>query len=608
MSQHKYRQINNTKVLIAFLVFFLMTINSLALNNPLNLRRSCKAANDSDIVLKWTIPNDVCNSFRAYYIYGRKDAFSAFGLIDSVTILNQAQYDHKGAFLLANTWQYFVVLHTDCSGQPTQSSDTLSIDLTQTNNQYIDSVSTDPVTGKYIIGWKINTSPDLAGYKIYTISGANNLVLTDVDNTTNFFTDNTSSPSTATKNYTIAAYDSCNNITAILDKHTPILLSVSFDSCSHAFDFSWSGYIGFPLLKYEIMASINGNPFFKIKDITNVNGILKSTIVDTAFHDGDNACFYVRVINSSNTSISSSSNRVCLIAKFISLASVNYIADVKVIDNSTVNIRWITNQYTFISSVHFQQSTDGLSFKTIEVLNPILDSYTFVVDSLSTSTTKYFFRTIIYNTCNQAQDTCLVCNSILLQAKKVNITSNRINWSEYLIFDASVEKYEIYQGTGDPIIGHSYTLLTTVIPDSLGYSDMMFPADILNDGVCYYVLAYEKAGNTFGIINGVSKSNEVCVPGELVVFFPNAFNPNSHLETNSNFKPKGLYINYQKSWIKIYNRWGQLVYESDNLLKGWDGTDSDGNILPSEQYVYLAHIASLKNNGQNLKGIVNLIR
>lgn len=589
-------------------MLFFIPQHLFAINNPLNLRRGCKALNDSDIILKWRVPNDLCTSFQAYYIYGRKDSFSAFGLIDSVKTLSQQQYTHKGAFLLANTWQYFIVLHNDCFGNPTISSDTISIDLTQTNSQYIDSVSVDPVTGKYIIGWKVNTSNDLAGYKIYTINGANNIILADVDYSTVFFSDISSSPTTTVKTYAIAAYDSCNNITAIIDKHTPIKLSVSFDSCSHRFSLNWSDYIGFPILKYQILASINGNPFFKIQDFLTVAGVLSYNFSDTLFHDGDNVCFVVRAFHASDPSISSTSNKTYLVIKFVSLAHLNYISQVNVINKNSIRIDWITDQPFFISAVYFQQSTDGLNYTTRKIISPSLNTFSFVADSLNADETKYFFRTIVFNGCNQAQDTSTFCNSILLNAKKITSSANRVSWNSYLNFDANVEKYEIYQGTGDPSSGHTYFNVATVVADSIGFTDVKFPDDILNDGVCYYVVAYEKPGNAFGVNGAACKSNEICVPGELLVFFPNAFMPLSLIEKNKVFKPRGLYIDYANSWMTIYNRWGETIYECNDLLTGWNGTNTSGTPVPVGQYIYVSSIASLKGKGQNIKGIVNLIR
>lgn len=596
------------KTALVFVLFFFFSLPLIAINGPLNLRRGCKAFNDSDVVVKWNQPSDICGSFQSYHIYARKDSFSPFNLIDSVNLITQTQYTHKGAFLLANSWQYFIIIHFDCSGQPTISSDTITIDLTQTANQFIDSVSVDPVSGKYIVGWKTNTSLDLAGYKIYIVSGANNIIIGDVSNSTNLFSDFSSNPSSTTRTYSIAAYDSCNNITAIIDKHTPILLSVSFDSCSRSFSIKWNAYIGFNSSRYEILASINGGGYYTVKTIGGSFANYNETISDTAFHDGDNVCFRVRVFGTTLPQVSSTSNTVCYLIKFINQATINYISQINVISNSQIQIDWLTDDYSLVSKLTLQQSTDGIIFKNKISLTPLQNNIVLLADTLQTDVLVYYYRIIIYNTCNQIQDTSLVCNSILLNAIKISSASNKLTWNKYNLFDAGVNSYEVFQGTGDPLVGHTFSSINNTHPDSIYYNDNNFPQNILNDGVCYYVVANENSGNQYGVSQARCKSNEVCVPGSLIVYFPNAFNPNSQNVKNTVFKPSGVYIDYTNSWLKVYNRWGELVYETNDLLLGWNGNDMNGSPLPPDQYVFCSLVASLKDKDQNIKGTVNLIR
>jgi gliding motility-associated-like protein len=62
-------------------------------------------------------------------------------------------------------------------------------------------------------------------------------------------------------------------------------------------------------------------------------------------------------------------------------------------------------------------------------------------------------------------------------------------------------------------------------------------------------------------------------------FTPNAFSPNGD-GLNDFFKVNALYKNVSFNMV-IYNRWGQLVFESDNIDQGWDGSWG-GQICPPE--------------------------
>jgi gliding motility-associated-like protein len=581
-------------------------IHSFGITDPLNLRRACKAANDSDIVLKWNIPNDGCNSFISYDIYARKDLSSSFTLIDSVKSYSQLQYTHKGAFLQANSWQYFVIVRNDCTGSPTLSSDTLNIDLTQPIDQYIDSVSVDPVSGKYIIGWKTNTSLDLAGYKIYEVIGSNNIEITDLSNTTNQFTDISSDPQSNNKIYSIAAYDSCNNITAIIDRHRAIKLSVSFDSCSKVFSLSWSPYIGMNILKYRVLSNINNNGFNKVKDISSTSSSYNFSSV--GLNDGDQVCFEIRGFKSTDTLVSTTSNQICLTANFADTSTINYISSVSVADPFHITVDWITDNSDLISLIVLKQSTDGLNFSSRRIFKPLSNTLHFILDSVNTDSIQYYYKILVYNSCGQFQGTSNVSNTILVKANKIIAGSNQVEWNFYSQFNAGVLKYDIYHGTGDVFLGYTFNFAGSVDSAKHTYIDNNLPSDIANDGVCYYIKATENSGNIYGINGAESKSNQVCIAGDMLVFYPNVFKPNSKIDQNISFKPRGIFIDYKRSSLSIYDRWGNLVYDMVDLTHGWDGNDKSGSPYNDDTFAFFSIVYPIKGKPQEFKGLVHLER
>jgi gliding motility-associated-like protein len=56
-------------------------------------------------------------------------------------------------------------------------------------------------------------------------------------------------------------------------------------------------------------------------------------------------------------------------------------------------------------------------------------------------------------------------------------------------------------------------------------------------------------------------------------------------------------------YVKIYNRWGTLLYESTNYQNDWDGT-SQGKAVPEGGYIYFIRT----EKGQTKNGVVNLVR
>jgi hypothetical protein len=51
---------------------------------------------------------------------------------------------------------------------------------------------------------------------------------------------------------------------------------------------------------------------------------------------------------------------------------------------------------------------------------------------------------------------------------------------------------------------------------------------------------------------------------------PNVFTPNGD-HTNDVFKPLFYNCDVSNYELNIYNRWGTLLYQSSDMLQGWDG-------------------------------------
>lgn len=73
-------------------------------------------------------------------------------------------------------------------------------------------------------------------------------------------------------------------------------------------------------------------------------------------------------------------------------------------------------------------------------------------------------------------------------------------------------------------------------------------------------------------------------PQEYHYYVPNSFTPNG--DGNNDFwQPLGSAVVPEEFDMKIFNRWGELIYESQDWLAGWDGT-SNGSPVPDGVYVY----------------------
>ena len=59
----------------------------------------------------------------------------------------------------------------------------------------------------------------------------------------------------------------------------------------------------------------------------------------------------------------------------------------------------------------------------------------------------------------------------------------------------------------------------------------------------------------------------------------------------------------------IYDRWGNLIFHTDDLKKGWDGKANHGaEIAQRDEYVYYVELKDYKGNKHSYMGAVTLVR
>lgn len=101
-----------------------------------------------------------------------------------------------------------------------------------------------------------------------------------------------------------------------------------------------------------------------------------------------------------------------------------------------------------------------------------------------------------------------------------------------------------------------------------------------------------------------STSIEVIVINDYIIYIPNAFTPDND-GTNDEFK---VYSKGVKNYtLQIFNRWGERIFETNNLAQGWDGTYLNKQMMP-EVYIYVTQLEFLDGYTTMKKGSVTLIR
>ena len=110
-----------------------------------------------------------------------------------------------------------------------------------------------------------------------------------------------------------------------------------------------------------------------------------------------------------------------------------------------------------------------------------------------------------------------------------------------------------------------------------------------------------------GCTAGLLKPDAVTVVGKGLIVFPNAFMPDrmgpnggsyslNEPEKNNIFHP--YWEGVDEYQLQIFNRWGVLIYESEDVMTGWDGY-YQGKL--SQQGVYVWHCTGTFTNGEQFR-------
>lgn len=197
-------------------------------------------------------------------------------------------------------------------------------------------------------------------------------------------------------------------------------------------------------------------------------------------------------------------------------------------------------------------------------------------------------------------------------AYTVNIKNGDCNELNIPVFIKVGDKPSVTAGDDQTIFkGQQATLsagsddIVTYIwsPDyNISCLDCQFPKVTPERDTTYFVLV----ANSFGCtdIDSVQvKVYETCT-GENV-FVPNTFTPNND-GLNDVFFVRGTELSNIEQF-RIYNRWGEMIFESPDINKGWDGTH---NGVPVNSGVYVYYIEATCLNGQAalVKGNVTVLR
>ncbi|MDX2362100.1 MAG: gliding motility-associated C-terminal domain-containing protein [Crocinitomicaceae bacterium] len=101
--------------------------------------------------------------------------------------------------------------------------------------------------------------------------------------------------------------------------------------------------------------------------------------------------------------------------------------------------------------------------------------------------------------------------------------------------------------------------------------------------------------------------HELIVFPEVLIYAPNAFTPDGD-EFNQNWRVYMEGVDVHDFELLIFDRWGEVVWESHDLEVGWDGTYK-GRVIPAGTYQWIIRTKDILNDSKyTYNGHVNILR
>lgn len=387
--------------------------------------------------------------------------------------------------------------------------------------------------------------------------------------------------------------------------HRTILAEVTGDGCTSQTNITWTPYINWPegVKEYEIHCSQNGNPEVRV-----------GTVADTVFeftHSELQAeadyCYRVIAVRNTTDRITSTSNDTCVYLYVPKRPEYgyNYNSTVQA-GNTGIEEYFFSDSLAGYLGYEIQRGTDPNSMSYLWFLDydPNTRFYDYVDAGAQPQNTSYYYSVIGVDSCENYADTLNMTRTVHLETTANKDRTNTLQWNAFEGWNGGVTAYNIYRSYNGP-----FTFLKTVGPNQLTALDSIEEILEGEGNFCYYVEAVEGVGAPVGTVNPVefmelSRSNEACARQHPNLFIPNAFMPEG---VNNVFKPVTIYVQSDSYLFQVYNRWGQMVFESNDPDLGWDGS-SGGKDNPQGAYVYFISFVSSDGQTFTKRGTVTLIR
>ena len=270
-----------------------------------------------------------------------------------------------------------------------------------------------------------------------------------------------------------------------------------------------------------------------------------------------------------------------------------YVVTATVTDDDKVRVVWLksTEEDFGYYDIYRKKNTDKEDYVYYASTYDLLDT-TFLDNNVKVNSESYCYALVVNDNCGHRSKHSNIGCTIVIEGTSEPFEHN-VWWNEYKEWPDGVNEYVLSRsvdtGSLRPVIatpGNTRHYLDTNWNYCWG-------------GYWYRVTAYEEGG-----LYAESQSNRIYLIQPPLLHVPNAFTPNGD---NLN-ELWGIVPVFVKEYeVQVYNRWGEKVYDSNDVKTDWDGFYK-GKQESNNVYIYKIRYTGWDRSIHHRKGTVTVIK
>jgi gliding motility-associated-like protein len=244
-------------------------------------------------------------------------------------------------------------------------------------------------------------------------------------------------------------------------------------------------------------------------------------------------------------------------------------------------------------NIYKMEDRNGNGFTYLNTINSITDTI-FTDKDVYVDKHSYCYKITNSNECGLESINNDSACSILLKGISEKLV-HTLTWQDYNYWTLGTQKFDLLEAND---YNRNFVNILPNNTKQFAYQDKAFDYQV---GLYFYQIVAHQNQN---IGNAISESNTIELMQAPYVFAPNAYTANGD-NLNDVWKVEHAFV--KEFNLKIYNRWGQLLFETNDKNKPFS-LNLTNQLIANDVYVYIINYSGWTGEGNTLKGNFTVLK